>query len=143
MDPVITAPFPFLIEHTIWVPGAIKDENAIASPLEDFCRDFDDHILAQLEGDAPWLRTAYEEACGMESDPDDYEDDEMAAGIFRAVGRGEASGWLVQLRVPTPPKNTWGAAWLIWAYGPTVQDAIAKALVRGRELRSSEEATRG
>lgn len=137
MDPEIKTTYPSLIEHTIWLPGAIKDDNAIAAPLEEFFRDFDEHTLQQLEAHMPWLRDAYEEACPGE---DDYDEDELAAGFFRAIGRGEASGWLVQVRIPLPPKDSWGSSWLIWAYGPTVQDALARAYLRGSELRKAEAA---
>lgn len=132
MDALKNIPFPFLVEHTIWLPGAIKDAAGIAGPLEDFCRDFDEHTLQLLEPEAPWLRDAFEEANGL-SDEAEYDEEDMAGGIHKAVRLGKATGWLAQVRVPF--KRSWGQAWLLWAYGATPEVAIATALAKGLELR--------
>lgn len=139
MDPILKVSFPHLVEHTIYLPWAIKDENAVAEPLEEFCRDFDEHVLQQLDPPCPWLRDAFEEANGF-SDDEDYDEDEMAAGILRAIQQGKADGWLVKIRIPVPPKDTWGHARPIWAYGSTVQHAIGTALAHATELRARERA---
>lgn len=134
-----------MVEHSIYLPLAVLDQQVsaasgirgVSDAMEEFSRDFDDHMLNMLKKDLPWLEEAFQNAGGEDGD---WDEDAFTDSIFDAIQAGSATGWLVQGKIPEG--TSWGAAWMPWVFAQTFEEAMDKLFHLAKDYRRKKKGAR-